>query len=56
MYDFMVPPEVQQLRDEVREFVREEISSDYLRKMDNDEIVYPHEFVQKLAKHISSQQ
>jgi alkylation response protein AidB-like acyl-CoA dehydrogenase len=50
MYDFILPPEVQKLRDEVREFVREEISSDFLRKMDNDEIVYPHEFVKKLAK------
>ncbi|MBU2511910.1 acyl-CoA/acyl-ACP dehydrogenase [bacterium] len=50
MYDFILPPEVRELRDEVRQFVREEISSDFLRKMDNDEIVYPVEFVQKLAK------
>jgi alkylation response protein AidB-like acyl-CoA dehydrogenase len=51
MYDFILTPEVRDLRDEVRRFVREEISSEFLRKMDNNEIVYPHEFVKKLAKH-----
>jgi acyl-CoA dehydrogenase len=30
--------------------VRDEISSDFLRKMDKDEIVYPKEFVAKLAE------
>ena len=51
MYDFMLPPEAVALRDEVRKFAREEISSEFLRKMDRDEIVYPREeFVEKLAK------
>ena len=50
MYDFYLSQEVRDLRDEVRQFVREEISSEFLRQMDNDEIVYPVEFVQKLAK------
>jgi len=49
MYDFLLTPEERALRDEVRRFTREEISSDFLRKMDRDEIVYPREFVEKLA-------
>jgi len=50
MYDFMLSPEEQELKLEVRRFVREEISSEFLRKMDNDEITYPREFVHKLAE------
>jgi acyl-CoA dehydrogenase len=49
MYDFLLTPEERALRDEVRRFTREEVSSDFLRKMDRDEIVYPREFVEKLA-------
>ncbi|MCP4754196.1 MAG: acyl-CoA/acyl-ACP dehydrogenase [Proteobacteria bacterium] len=49
MYDFLLTPEERDLRDEVRRFVREEITSDFLRQMDKDEIVYPREFVEKLA-------
>ncbi len=50
MYDFLLTPEERELRDEVRQFVREEITSDFLREMDKDDIVYPTEFVDKLAK------
>jgi len=49
MYDFLLTPEERALRDEVKKFVREEITSDFLRKMDKDEITYPREFVEKLA-------
>jgi len=49
MYDFLLTPEEQKLKKEVRDFVREEISGDFLRKMDKDEITYPKEFVEKLA-------
>jgi acyl-CoA dehydrogenase len=49
MYDFLLTPEERALKKEVRTFVREEIASDFLRKMDKDEIVYPREFVEKLA-------
>ena len=50
MYDFLLTPYERSLRDEVKKFVREEITSDFLRKMDKDEIVYPRkEFVEKLA-------
>jgi acyl-CoA dehydrogenase len=49
MYDFLLTPEEQELKKEVREFAREEITGDFLRKMDKDEIVYPRDFVEKLA-------
>lgn len=50
MYDFMLTPEEQKVKKEARAFVREEISSDFLRKMDKNEITYPREFVEKLAE------
>lgn len=49
MYDFMLTPKEQELKNEVRQFVREEITSEFLRKMDNNEITYPRDFVEKLA-------
>lgn len=51
MYDFLLTPEERALRDEARRFAREEVSSDFLRKMDRDEIVYPREFVERLARY-----
>jgi acyl-CoA dehydrogenase len=49
MYDFLLSPQERALKEEVRAFVRDEISSDFLRQMDQNEITYPREFVQKLA-------
>ena len=49
MYDFLLTPKEQDLKKEVRRFVRDEITTEYLRKMDNNEIVYPKDFVEKLA-------
>lgn len=49
MYDFMLTPKEQELKKEVRRFVREEITSDFLRKIDLNEITYPRDFVEKLA-------
>ncbi len=37
MYDFLLTPEERELKKEVREFVREEISSEFLRRMDKNE-------------------
>jgi acyl-CoA dehydrogenase len=51
MYDFLLAPEERELRDQVRRFVREEVESEFLRKMDRDEIDYPREFVERLARH-----
>jgi len=45
----MLTSEERAVRDEARRFAREEISSEFLRKMDRDEIEYPREFVEKLA-------
>jgi alkylation response protein AidB-like acyl-CoA dehydrogenase len=49
MYDFMLTSEEQELKKEVRRFVCNEISSDFLRRMDRNEITYPRQFVEKLA-------
>lgn len=49
MYDFLLKPEELALRDEARKFAREEVSSEFLRQMDRDEITYPREFVERLA-------
>ena len=49
MYDFLLTPKEQDLKNEVRRFVREEVTSEFLRKMDNNEITYPRDFVEKLA-------
>jgi len=50
MYDFILTPEERELREEAKRFVREEITSDFLRSMDKDEITYPREFVERLAE------
>ena len=49
MYDFLLTPDQRDLKREARQFVREEITGDFLRQMDRDEIKYPREFVEKLA-------
>ena len=50
MYDFMLTPEERELKKEVRQFVLDEVTGDFLRKMDRNEITYPREFVEKLAE------
>ena len=50
MYDFLLTAKEQELKKEVRRFVRNEITSEFLRKMDKDEITYPRNFVEKLAE------
>jgi acyl-CoA dehydrogenase len=49
MYDYLLKPKERATRDEARKFVKKEVSSDFLRKLDNDEITYPREFVERLA-------
>jgi alkylation response protein AidB-like acyl-CoA dehydrogenase len=49
MYDFLLKPEEQEVRDEVKTLVRDEVSSDFLRKLDKDEVNYPRDFVERLA-------
>ena len=50
MYDFMLTPAEQAVKKEAREFVNTQISSQFLREMDKDEIVYPREFVEQVAR------
>ena len=49
-YDVLLTGEEKALRDEVRRFVKEEVSPDFLREMDADNVKYPREFVRKLGK------
>ena len=39
------------IQQEVRKFVRDEVSHDFIRALDRDEIKYPREYVEKLADH-----
>jgi alkylation response protein AidB-like acyl-CoA dehydrogenase len=39
------------IQQEVRQFVRDEVSHDFIRALDRDEIKYPREFVENLAVH-----
>ena len=39
------------IQQEVRNFVRDEVSHDFIRALDRDEIKYPREYVEKLAAH-----
>jgi len=51
LYDALLTGEEKALRDEVRQFVRDEVPADLLRAMDRDEIKFPYEFIAKLAQH-----
>ena len=50
MYDFILTTEERELKKEARRFALEEVTSNFLRKMDEDEITYPREFVVKLSE------
>jgi len=48
-YQALMTETEKRLRDEVRKFVRDEVSHDLIRAMDKDEIQYPRAFVEQLA-------
>ena len=50
MYDFMLTEEAKAIVREVRDFVRNEVSPEYIRAMDCDEIHFPKEFVENLGR------
>ncbi|MCK5053306.1 MAG: acyl-CoA/acyl-ACP dehydrogenase [Anaerolineales bacterium] len=50
-YETLMADEEQSLQQEVRQFVRDEVSHDMVRALDRDEIQYPRDFVEKLAAH-----
>ncbi|MFX0187498.1 MAG: acyl-CoA dehydrogenase family protein [Candidatus Hodarchaeota archaeon] len=51
MYDYLLSEENKRFREEVREFVKNEVPPSLLKKMDKDEVQYPAEFVKAMAKH-----
>jgi acyl-CoA dehydrogenase len=50
MYDFMLDPQAQAIVREVRDFVRTEVSPEYLQAMDRDEVRFPRQFVENLGR------
>jgi len=50
LQDVLLTDEEKGIKEEVRAFVKNEVSSDLLKKMDRDEITYPREFVESLGK------
>lgn len=50
MYDFMLTEEAKTIVREVRDFVRDAVSPEYIRAMDRDEIRFPREFVENLGQ------
>ncbi len=51
MIDAILTDEQRALRDEVRAFVRDEVDPGLLRRMDHDEVRYPREYLEGLARH-----
>ena len=50
MYDFMLTDEAKTTVREVRDFIRDAVSPEYIRAMDRDEIRFPREFVENLGQ------
>ena len=50
LQDVLLTEEEKALKQEVREFVKNHVPSDLLKKMDKDEIRYPRDFVKSLAE------
>ena len=48
-YDVLMTDEIKALQKEVRRFVKNEVTPDFIRAMDRDEIKYPREFVAALG-------
>jgi len=50
-YQPLMNDEERAIQQEVRKFVRDEVSHDFIRALDRDEIKYPRDYVEKLAAH-----
>jgi acyl-CoA dehydrogenase len=50
LQDVLLTDEEKGIKEEVRAFVKEEVSADLLKKMDRDEVTYPREYVEALGK------
>ena len=51
MFDHIISEEAKKIKEEVRAFVRDEISPSLIKQMDKDEIQYPTEYLKKLGEH-----
>ncbi len=51
MNEFMLGEDARELQEKAREFVKNEVDPEYLRRMDRDEIRYPRELYRLYAKH-----
>ncbi len=51
MFDYIISERTKKIRDETREFVKNEVPPSLLRKMDRDEVQYPTEYLKKLGEH-----
>jgi len=51
MFDYIISEEAKNIKQEVRTFVRDEIPHSLIKKMDNNEVQYPTEFLQNLGTH-----
>jgi alkylation response protein AidB-like acyl-CoA dehydrogenase len=49
MYDFMLTDVERAVRDEARDFVKNDVPPELIQQMDRDEIKYPREYVKKLG-------
>ncbi len=49
LQNVLLTEEERALRDEVRAFVKNDVSPDFVKKMDRDEVVYPREYVKALG-------
>mmetsp|Transcript_3439 Transcript_3439/g.2041 ORF Transcript_3439/g.2041 Transcript_3439/m.2041 type:complete len:429 (-) Transcript_3439:1831-3117(-) len=50
-FDFLLDADAKAIAEEVREFVKSEVDSNYLKAMDRDEIKFPREIYEKYAEH-----
>ncbi len=51
MNEFMLDDRARRMQDKAREFVKNEVDPEYLRRMDRDEIRYPRELYEGYARH-----
>ena len=51
MFDYIISEEAKKIKEEVRAFVRDEVPPSLIKKMDQNEVQYPTEYLQNLGKH-----
>ncbi len=51
MFDYIISEEAKKIKEEVRAFVRDEVPPSLIKKMDQNEVQYPTEYLQNLGRH-----